>query len=753
MNNKNMLHICSTDRSVYGKITAILLILLCLGLAGLFSPMVAGADTVSRKHVLVLNSYHKGLRWTDNIVRGIESVFQPDNKNIELSFEYMDTKRYYSERYFRKLYETYKTKYKSEHFDVIIACDNDAFNFVSKYRKDLFPDTPVVFCGINYFQDSMVWDRAGVTGVVEETDIKSTLEMALKLFPEASQIYVINDKTTTGIAMRNELQTVLPRFSHLVKFIFIDDFDIPELQQQVRSLPSDSIILLLVVNRDKTGNFFAYEESLSFIYNEAKVPIFSIWDFYLGGGIVGGMLTSGYDQGKTASEMALRILKGEKVTDIPVIRKSPNRFMFDYMQLRRFGITTRQLPKESTIINLPDSFYSRYKTFIFWIGTTIFSLSLIIFVLLVNISKRKGVEMALRESEEKYRDLYDNAPDMYHSVDGNSIIIDCNETEARMLGYKKEEMIGRPITDFWTEESKRLHKQTFSAIKEEKRDQVIEREFIRKDQSTFLASLHVFTKTDKNNNFVKTKTIARDITESKRLENELKNSREELRNLYAHLQSVREEERRCIASEIHDELGQVLTTLKLDLSWLKTKLSKESNQLASNVQSMSDLVDKTIESVQRISSELRPGVLDHLGLSDAIEWLAGEVCGRKELKYDITIDPEDIVLDQNRSIAVFRIFQEALTNIVRHAEATKVEVHLTKGPSALMLEVRDNGTGIPDDKLSDHKSYGLIGIRERARYLGGDARISGIPHKGTTVDVYIPLNGQEGADDQDINCR
>jgi signal transduction histidine kinase len=136
-------------------------------------------------------------------------------------------------------------------------------------------------------------------------------------------------------------------------------------------------------------------------------------------------------------------------------------------------------------------------------------------------------------------------------------------------------------------------------------------------------------------------------------------------------------------------------------------------------------------------------VLDHLGLSDAIEWLAGEVCGRKGLHYEMVIEPEDIELDQNRSIAVFRIVQEAMTNIVRHANATKVEVHLTKGPSALVLEVRDNGTGIEEAKLTDHKSYGLIGIRERARYLGGDARITGIPGSGTSVVANIPLESNK----------
>ena len=462
--------------------------------------------------MLVLNSYHKGLSWTDNIVKAVESVLQPEAHNIEINYEYMDTKRYSSKAYLKQVYELYKTKYSKQHIDVIIVSDNDALDLVTQYRRDLFANTPVVFCGINYFQDSMVWDPSMVTGVVEETDIRSSLDIALKLFPFAPQVYVIDDKTTTGIAMKNELLKVMPHFKDKVKFVFLEDFDIAELRQQVRNIPPESIILLLLVNRDRTGSFFTYEESLSFIYSEARAPI-SATPILIGGGMVGGMLTSGYYQGKTAAEMALRILKGEKASNIPVVvRKSPNRYMFDYAQLKRFNVNPARLPQDSIVINIPDSFYSRYKTFILGVGAIIFFLSLVIFVLLVNISQRRKVESALRESEEKYRDLYDHAPDMYHSINGEGIIIDCNETEARMLGYK-EEIIGRPVTDFWTEESRELHEQDFPIIKTEIKEREFERELVRRDGRTFKASLHVFTETDKNNKFVKTKTIARDITE------------------------------------------------------------------------------------------------------------------------------------------------------------------------------------------------------------------------------------------------
>ncbi len=743
-NNHSSLH--SFLRNIAAFIIAVLIM---LSLAG----AVVHAEAEQEKRILVLNSYHKGLSWTDSVVKGIDSVLGTEGRNIELHYEYMDSKRYYSPEYIQKVREVLNFKFQGIRFDVVIASDNTAFEFLRHYHKDLFPETPVVFCGINNFSELMLKDYGLFTGIVEEIDIKSTLEIALKLHPDIKEVVFINDTTTTGIAVKSEVLEIAPLFEDRVDFVFIEDFYIEELKERVWKLPRSSIILLSVVTRDKSGQFFPYEESLAHIYSESSVPIYSFWDTYLGKGIVGGMLTSGYQQGKTAAQIALRILAGERVETIPVVRDSPNSYMFDYGQLKLFNLNEADLPEGSIIINQPDTLYSRHKTLVHTTVFTITSLMLTIIALLTVISYRKKMERALRDSEERYRDLYENAPDMYHSVDKEGIIIDCNETGARMLGYSKEAIIGRPLSEFFTAKAKAIHEKEFPALKDRRVHPDVEREFIRKDGSTFSASLNISTEVDEGGDLIKTRTIARDLTERRRVE-ELKKSQEELRRLSAYLESAREEEKKRISRQIHDELGHALTTLSLDLSWLGNRLSHSSESLdvhalVQRTRAMSDLIDSTVQTVQRISSELTPGVLDHLGLAEAIKWQIDKYRTRTGVKYDITIDHDHITLDHNSAIALFRIFQEAMTNIIRHADATNVLVILKKTEQGLALEVKDNGKGISEDQISSPESVGLIGIRERARILGGTATISGSPGHGTEVKVIIPLNGTEGAHDAD----
>ena len=236
--------------------------------------------------------------------------------------------------------------------------------------------------------------------------------------------------------------------------------------------------------------------------------------------------------------------------------------------------------------------------------------------------------------------------------------------------------------------------------------------------------------------------LRQEIAVRERAQQQLGKSRERLRKLASHIQHAREQEAKRIAREIHDELGQALTALKFDLHWVERKLETDPAFLREKIDKMSELIDSTVKSVRRISSELRPGLLDDFGLSAAMEWQSKEFGERTGLECEFASDPENIVLDQDRSVAIFRVFQETLTNIARHADATAVKAVLRETDGDVRLTVIDNGKGITEAQIGDSKSFGVIGMHERVNNLGGDLRIHGAPNQGTTVDVRIP-KGEE----------
>ena len=237
----------------------------------------------------------------------------------------------------------------------------------------------------------------------------------------------------------------------------------------------------------------------------------------------------------------------------------------------------------------------------------------------------------------------------------------------------------------------------------------------------------------------KNAVLTREIAERKRIENVLRASEENLRALAARLQSVQEEEQRRIAREIHDELGQALTGLKMDLTWLTSRLPRGARALAQKTKAMSGLIDGMVQSVRELAARLRPEVLDELGLEAAIKWQAREFQMRAGVRCMVEASAEDLALDQERSTAVFRIFQELLTNVARHAAATKVDVALRRLNGSVVLEVRDNGKGIADAQIRNPSSLGLLGMRERIVPFGGSLQIGASAVKGTVAVVSIPV--------------
>jgi signal transduction histidine kinase len=235
--------------------------------------------------------------------------------------------------------------------------------------------------------------------------------------------------------------------------------------------------------------------------------------------------------------------------------------------------------------------------------------------------------------------------------------------------------------------------------------------------------------------------------ERERVELELKRSQELFRNLSTHLQLVREEERTRIARKIHDDMGQALTVLKIDLSWLNNRLAKDQEALRDKTKTMQALIDETVQTVHKISEDLRPAILDDFGLPTAIEWHAEEFEKRTGIKCKPVFYPKEFDLSKEKSTALFRIVQESLTNIIRHANATKVEIKLSEKSGILVLEIQDNGKGITKAAIINPRSFGLIGIRERAHSLGGEVRIVGSQDTGTRLTVRMPISERKDSHD------
>ena len=224
----------------------------------------------------------------------------------------------------------------------------------------------------------------------------------------------------------------------------------------------------------------------------------------------------------------------------------------------------------------------------------------------------------------------------------------------------------------------------------------------------------------------------------KKIEKKLKTSQEQLKKLSAHLQTVREEERSHIAHELHDEIGQLLTVLKINIFWLKTRFKENQKPLLPKIDKMMELINQVIQTTRKISSELRPVILDHFGIEAAIEWHAKKFEEQTGIKCDIILPKNKVTLDPEMSITIFRIWQEVSTNVYRHAKATNIKLILQNKKDKLILKIQDNGKGIKEKEISNPNTFGLLGIQERVNFFGGEIKIKGLKNKGTSIIICMP---------------
>lgn len=402
-------------------------------------------------------------------------------------------------------------------------------------------------------------------------------------------------------------------------------------------------------------------------------------------------------------------------------------------------------------------------------------------VVFENVTERRRSERALRESEERFRLVVQGVQEYgIFQLDPSGNVVSWNAGAARLMGYRAEEIMGKHFSAFYPKEEALKGKPEHNLAEAARAGQVEEEgSRIRKDGSQFWASVLITALRDPQGNLRGYAKLTRDmserrekeealtrakellelrveqraavlsrvneelrveIAERKHAEEQFKETLDQLRALAARLQSVREEERASIAREIHDELGQACTAIKMDLALIGRKITTKQTQLRAKIESSMQLVDDMIVTLRRIASDLRPRTLDDLGLAAALEWQGQEFEKRTGIQCHLVLPQGPLGLDPEKSIAIFRIFQETLTNVTRHSQATSVEARLEIERDQIIFRVQDNGKGFDPEEAKAKKSLGLVGMQERALLLRGEVRIEGVPGSGTTMILRIPLS-------------
>ncbi|MCP4007617.1 MAG: response regulator [bacterium] len=360
--------------------------------------------------VLVLNSYHPQYEWTARLVNGVREGLSDTVLEEHIHIEYMDERRFVDDRvYEEKLTETLRHKAARYPPSVIIASDDGAFRYLLRNRDNLYPGTPVVFCGVNVFDPETLDGHSGYTGILEGMEIAGNVRMIRGVQPAVRRIIMLADKTSFGARMGTRAREVIREFTEQtsgpdLRLELWDDFTLDELYRDVAKLEPDTALLLLAIHEDNAGNYFSFAEQLPILSEASTVPVYGMWGaLLLGQGILGGRLNDPELHGKNTAALAKRVLAGERADDIPIVAKSVYKPFFDFRQMSRFGVREGNLPVGSSIEFGPVSFYTQNR-YLVWATLGIgFMLVSIITLLLANIRRRKKAEAERKALAEQLR--------------------------------------------------------------------------------------------------------------------------------------------------------------------------------------------------------------------------------------------------------------------------------------------------------------------------------------------------------------
>jgi signal transduction histidine kinase len=582
-------------------------------LALLLAAVSATAESDGGRLVVVLypasSDGAPGQRLAD---QGIRSVFAASTERIEIINEYIDYAPATDAEYARLQAEFLRRKYARHKVDLVIAGLSSAVDFALRQRTTAFPGVPVVHCAVDARELRSRRLPADVVGRPIHVDLAGTLDLALRLHPATERVYVIAGAAPFDADWEAEAQRTFRPYEDRLQFDYWSGLSLDELLARVAKLPARSVIYYLHVGQDRTGRRHVPAEVVRLLAARANAPIYSHVDSYMGRGVVGGHFYSFEAAGADAARVGLRILGGERPEDIAEQPPSDNTYLFDWQELRRWGIDEADLPAGSVVRQRELSFWDLYKWHIIGVASLCVVQAMVIAGLIIQRSNRRRAERRLRESQD------------------------------------------------------------------------------------------------------------------------------ELRELTGRLLIAQETERRRIARELHDDVNQSLALLSLELELFRQAPPASAAELARRMQELSCRVRQLCSNIHDLSHQLHPSKLEQLGLVTALGSLCKDLARTHGLPIEFTNRALPVNLPDDVALCLYRIAQEALGNAIKHSGAGHAEVELTGAAGEIRMRVLDDGNGF-DAAAVNKEGLGLVSMRERLRFVGGEIAIGAGPTGGALIDVRIPV--------------
>ncbi len=700
------------------------------------------------KRILFISSYNPSFPTFNHQIDGLRSVL--DKQHVLLDMEFLDSKRFNTGQVInlRKDFITYKFQHVPK-YDLVITADDNALAFCMSMRDEFFEDVPIVFFGVNDIAQALSYnDDPLVTGFIEAVSMKDTIELMISLFPSTETIAAISDATTSGTADErafNELQGEYP--SYKFRTISLKDYSWQEFAAVLSGLGRDTSILLLSAYTDSEGNNMLFNESLNIIYENLKIPLFHLWYHGFGDGVFGGRVISHYEQAISAAETALKILNGESSASMPIRSDAENHYIFDFQELKRFGVSLRKLPNDSEIINRPYSFLRENKVLVLS-SVSIFSIMAVLLLFsLININIRKKAESALRQSEMKYRSLfYDNTSIIILFEPVTSRIIDLNQAAMDYLGYPEKALKNLSLYNLLADEEN-VEEGSF------KFDELSGRTMRIKLAKKDTRHVEIFSGRLSTGNHEYLYAIIHDVTEKIKISEQMEHARIKAETALR----VKNDFLANISHELRTPLNGVFGMLTLisgasftdkEREWYKLALVSSEN-LKTIIE---DLLNFTQFSIGKISINKQFFRIDNLAM------LASEIfrdsMEMKDLELSVFKKYESGYFygDETR---IAQVVNNLITNAIKYSDKGDIICTITELADELILKISDEGPGIKKEdlplifepfqqleniytKIHRGMGLGLAIVKNIVDALDGSITVDSKPKQGTSFCIAIP---------------